>query len=433
MQQKKKKTYPAKYKIGQTIYLILVFYIQNNLYTCAAACAFGFLFSFIPIIMMVLAFLIRLLHASPTIINAIISFTSRYKEMFDIRSFIASLFEYNTFGWVNFLLVLFIIWMARKFFATVMQGINRIFHYKTPLRPLFNQLLIFAGELFIVIIAANIIFLLFTVRQILTLPYLSLLREQFPRLFGLNSSIFINILTYSLIFIFVTISYRFAAGTKPKMKLCVICSALCTGIFFIITKLLFLFLNVENYNLIYGVLSNVMILLFEVYIFFTLFLTCAQAIYVLQFFDSLLLGELYLLPERNDTAILSIIKRILFIKPSSLMDKGDIINLKAGGIIYEKDDRTDDSYYVLDGSVVLNRGNNLSYYDKGSFFGEQACLLNKPRAGEATASTDCTLMKISAASFHALLENNAKVAEKALSEVSDYVAKVYGRTSNFLV
>jgi membrane protein len=429
----RQKKHPGKYMVGQSIYLTTVYYIQNNLYNCAAACAFGFLFSFIPIIMMVLAVLVRILHASPSFINSILSFTGQYRNMFDVRSFVNTLLEYHTFGWIDFLLVLFIIWMARKFFATIMQGINRIFHYKAPSRPLFNQFIIFAGELILVILSVIIISAMFTVRQIFTQPALAFLRNQNPHLLGTTPKIFVNIFAYSLIFIFVTIAYRFAAGTKPGFKLCVICSAVCTAVFFIISELINFFLNIESYNLIYGVLSNVMILLFEVYIFFTLFLTCAQIIYVLQFFDSLILGELYLLPERDDTAILSVIKRILFIKPETLMNKDDVVSVKAGGVIYSKDDTTDDSYYVLNGTVVLNRSDNLTYYDKGAFFGEQACILNKPRAGEAKALSDCELIRIPAAAFHALIENDAKAAEKALSQVSDYVARVYGRTGSFLV
>ncbi|HAH63548.1 MAG TPA: hypothetical protein DCL73_15790 [Treponema sp.] len=433
MKETPRKKRPEKYMVGQTIYLTTVYYIQNNLYSYAAACAFGFLFSFIPIIMMVLAVLVRILHASPTFINSLLSFAGRYKNMFDVQSFINTLLEYKTFGWVDFLLVLFIIWMARKFFATVMQGINHIFHYKAPSRPLSDQFIIFAGELVLVVLSVIIIFSMFTIRQIFTQPALVTLRSQIPHLFGLTSKILINIFAYSLIFIFVTLSYRFAAGTKPEMKLCVVCSAGCTVTFFIISKFMNIFLNVENYNLIYGVLSNVMILLFEVYIFFTLFFTCAQIIYVFQFFDSLILGELYLLPERDDTAILSVIKRVLFIKPATLMKKDDVIAVKSGDIIYSKNDATDECYYVLSGTVVLCRNDNFTYYDKGSFFGEQACILNKPRAGEAKAQTDCELIRIQAASFRALLENDARAAEKALSQVSDYVARVYGRTGDFPV
>jgi len=428
--RKKRQT---KYTVGQLVYLTSVFYVQNNLYDSAAACAFGFLFSFIPIIMIVLTVLVRIVHASPSFINSILTIAGQYKTMFDAKSFINTLLRYKAFGWVDFLLVVFIIWMARTFFATAMRAINRVFHYKAPSRPFLNQLLIFAGELILVFLAVIIISALFTVRQISSQPALAFMRSLFPALLGFTPKFFLTVFEYTLIFLFAAISYRFAAGTKPELKLCFACSAGCTAFFLVVSKIISFFLNIQNYNLIYGVLSSVMILLLEVYLFFTLFLIFAQIIYVLQFFDSLLLGELYLLPERNDTAILSVIKRILFIKPVTLMNSEDVVSVKAGEIIFSKDDTTDDCYYVLNGTVVLNRNDNLTYYDKGAFFGEQSCILNKPRAGEAKALSDGELIRIPGTSFRALLQNDAKAAEKALLQVSDYVSIVYGRTNDFLI
>src|SRR5574344_2241430 len=87
------KRRPTRYLVGQSIYLTLVFYIQNNLYNCAAACAFGFLFSVIPVVMMVLAVLVRFLHASPKLIDSILQFASQYRTMFDASSFINSIVQ----------------------------------------------------------------------------------------------------------------------------------------------------------------------------------------------------------------------------------------------------------------------------------------------------------------------------------------------------
>jgi membrane protein len=423
----------TKHTLGQTIYLTLDFYVQNNLYNYAAACAFGFIFSLIPIVMMTIAILVRILHASPSIINALLAYGKQFKNFFDLESFIMQLLVYHSFNWVDFVLCLFIFWMARKFFATIMQGIARIFHNDAPVRPLINQLIIFAGELILVVIAVVIIVVLFTLHQIFTQPAFSEIRTQVPWLATRFSTIILNLFSYSLIFIFVTIAYRFATGTKPPLKICVICGAICTGLFFIISKLTSIFLNVANYNFIYGILSNAMILLFEMYIFFTLFLTCAQVIYVFQFFDTLLLGELYLLPGRNDIDILSIVRRILFITPDALMRNNNVIEYKADDIIYGKNDNSQDAYYVAAGTVILNRNENLTYYDRGDFFGELTCILDTERNGEAKAATDCKIVRIEAATFRTLLAKNPKTTAKALSQLSNYIAKFYGRTEDFLL
>ena len=431
--KRRHKKRSAKNTVGQLIYLTASFYARNNLYMCAASCAFGFLFSFIPIVMTVLTILVRIIHASPDIIDSVLSRVSEYKTMFDAESFIRALLKMKTFGRLEFVLALFIVLMARKSFAAVMQGMQRIFHKKIKSRALFNHALIVTGELALIFIAAVIILAVFTLRNFFTLSPLSSLPIDLPAKLGISPGTFITLSEFALIFIIVLLAYRYASETKPKLKLCAACSALCTLSFFAAAKLTNEFLNIANYNIIYGVLGGLMVFLLQTYIFFTLFFIFAQVIYIVQFFDPLVLSELYLLPDRDDTKFNSIVKRILFIRPSSVMNEGNVEDYKAGAIIYSKNERSDDSYYVVSGAVLINRNGNLSYCDTGSFFGEETCILDQLRTSEAKAETDCKLMKISAEEFRSLLEINHKTAEKALSHISEYVSRVYGRTETFLL
>ncbi|MBQ9495789.1 MAG: YihY/virulence factor BrkB family protein [Treponema sp.] len=425
----REKNYLSKNMLGQFIYLILTFYIQNNLYTCAAACAFSFLFSFIPIVMIVLTILVRIIHADPTLIESILTRAAEYKQMFNMQSFIDTLMRHNVLNLYDFLLVFFILWMARKSFASMMQGLQRIFHYKIKSRPLFNQALIFMSEITLIIISVIIILAIFAIRQLFMHSFFLTHRIYLPvKILGFLPSMAITFSEFALIFIAITLAYYFMSRTKPKLSLCMMCAALCTLSFFIITIFTKKFMNVSNYNVIYGILSGLMILLFQMYMFFTLFLICAQIIYIIQFFDSLVLGELYLLPERDDTKIISIIKRVLFITPSLLMDTDNVSTYKAGDIIFSTGDIPTDSYYVVSGTVTLTVNDNICYCDKGTSFGEEACILERQRIGEAAALTDCKIMKIPASTFRVLLESNQLAAEKALAHLTEYIAKVYGRT-----
>jgi len=430
--KRRHKKRSVKNTVGQLIYLTASFYARNNLYTCAASCAFGFLFSFIPIVMTVLAVLVRIIHASPEIIDSVLSRVSEYKTMFDAESFIRTLLKMKTFGRIEFVLALFIVLMARKSFATVMQGMQRIFHKKIKSRAIFNQVIIVIGEMAIVVITTLIIVLIFALRNLFTLFPFALPPLEHPPLLSLHPVV-ITLSEFALIFIIVLLAYRYASETKPKLKLCAACSALCTLSFFAAAKVTNEFLNIANYNIIYGVLSGLMIFLFQTYLFFTLFFIFAQTVYIVQFFDPLLLSELYLLPGRDDTKLNSIVKRTLFITPSAIMNKNNVEDYKAGATIYAKNDRSDDSYYVVSGTVLINRNGNLSYCDRGTFFGEETCILDQVRTSEAKAETDCKLMKISAEEFRSLLEINHKTAEKALSHISEYVSRVYGRTETFLL
>ena len=313
-----------------------------------------------------------------------------------------------------------------------MQGTRRIFHKKIKSRALFNHALVVIAELALIVIATLIIVLIFALRNLFTLFLFTALPVELPPIFALSPA-GITVSEFALIFIIVLLAYRYASETKPNVKLCALCSALCTLSFFAAAKLTNEFLNIANYNIIYGVLGGLMVFLLQTYIFFTLFFIFAQVVYIVQFFDPLVLSELYLLPDRDDTKLNSIVKRTLFITPSAIMNKNNVENYKAGSIIYAKNDRSDDSYYVVSGAVRINRNGNLFYCDRGAFFGEETCILDQVRTSEAKAETDCKLMKISAEEFRSLLEINHKTAEKALSHISEYVSHVYGRTETFLL
>ena len=53
----------------QSLYLNVGLFFANDLMSSASACAFGFLFSFIPVSMMIFVILFRFLHATPDVQN----------------------------------------------------------------------------------------------------------------------------------------------------------------------------------------------------------------------------------------------------------------------------------------------------------------------------------------------------------------------------
>lgn len=424
---KKKKSRSKKYRLSkftlaQVVYLFSSFYVQNSLYTCAAACAYSFFFSVIPIIMITLSILVWLTRSSPSLIAEVISYLQQlqYVNFFDVGAFVERVLAYRQTSWVNVVSVLFAFWMARKLFATTMQGMKLIFRGNIKNRFVINQLIVFAGEVAFVVVATVIILLLFGFRLLLTLPIFSVLRGHLEWIGSRLSVTLVNFVAYLIVFIFVSLVYRFSSRTKPSMKLCVVSSALCTVAFFIVTRIMLLFMNFSNYNLVYGVLASLMILLLEIYIFFLIFFGGAQLIYVVQFFSTLLIGELYLLPPHDTREMKSVLRRILFINPVSLMDKDDVIYCAAGDVIYKDNENSYDVYYIAQGSVVVKLDREFVYFVRGDFFGAVNCLLETPRNGTAVATVECKLIKFNADTFRKVVEKNPKTAEKALKQTSIY-------------
>ncbi len=406
--------------------MTVIFYFKNNLGLAAGSCTFGFIFSFIPIIMLILTSCIGLMSAYPRILTWISSSLSLViGDVFDISSYIERLSSGFSVSGVNIVLTFFIIWMARKLFASIIQAMRSIFNTVAPARLVLNQLLTFAGELVVIVICAVVLFAAFISSQILTLPVFMRFKEVFPLIFSSLSNNVVSIAFYFILFLFTLVCYRVASGTKPPVKLCIATSVMCVGFFYMVVWFVSRTINKANYSTIYGILSNLMILLFEVWFFFSIFVFFAQLIYVWQYLDFLMVGEIYLLPNRTNMTKLEAIHRLLFINPYALMENENLVHYKKGEKIYSEGDAVECAFYVFQGSVVEKQKEFTVNRFKGDSFGETELIMKTKRISETVAQTDCTLIRIPEKDFEILIGRNTRAAKKAIEAISS----AYGKTS----
>lgn len=417
--------------IAQSLFLNLKLFFQNGLLSYSSACSFDLIFSVIPVLLMIVLIAVRVFHASPELLSSIYNAIPEIQKYFDTSRMISEFQNIKSFSTLEAVLVFFIVWMARRLFASVFAALRNIFHDQQKRRELFNQILVFVFEMIFVSIVVSFIFAYMSVRTILKMPFF----QRFPQLdFIFSSSIDgkdLSLISNILLFVIITLVYKIASGTKPKLSLCLGVGFLCTASFWIFRTVLHLFINVSRYNLIYGVLGNVIILLMDVFFFFMFFLFFAQYIFVCQFFDELLLGELYLLPKKEEATFAGKLKRKLFIRPDFLLANPlSLANLKSGEKLYEDGDKDTFAYYVLQGAVKVAR----SEYDeekihlRGDFFGELNCVLFKPRTSTATAVTESKVVKIRGKTFRFLVNSNPDVAQKVLQELSEYLSMLSTKT-----
>ena len=226
--------------------------------------------------------------------------------------------------------------------------------------------------------------------------------------------------------LFRSVLYKSASGTKPSIWLCLISSLLCTFSFWVFRLVMRSFLNVGHYNMIYGVLGHLIILFMEIFFFFVFFLVFAQFINVVQFFDELLLGELYLLPTIAQKGLGADMKRAFFIRPDFLIakNKTNVVSYKPGDIIFNKDDEDSFAYYIIKGSVkILPDSQTPDIYvlaHRGEFFGETSCILEQKRNFTAMAVISTRIIKIESERFRFLVQQNPEVAKKVLKQISPF-------------
>lgn len=415
----------------QSLYLTINFFVKNDLYSYASACAFGFLFSFIPVLMLCLVVILRILHASPDLLMNYLHSNEALSKIINIENTASSILSVQSITIFEIVTSIAIIMMARRFFSSVVNSMNCIFKNEMKSKGWLNQVIIFGGEAILVILISIITTAVVSLRSIQRWEVFEELRNIFPFLIGSFTKTIVNTVPTMIEFILITLMYREGSRTRPPLFHTVIASASCTFIFWAFQRLMNLFINVNRYNLVYGVLSNIVVLLLEVWFFFIIFLFFAQFLFVAQFFETLLMSELYLLPSRENVQLAYAIKRVIFIQPDSLMLKEEnVLKLKKGDIIYSENDSGTDVFYIIKGTVIVFRVNKNDYKDEGTFFGEQACMMNDIRVDTAVAHTDVELLRVSSEKFYEILNKNPDVSRKALSQISNYFAKFYGLNSD---
>lgn len=185
-----------------------------------------------------------------------------------------------------------------------------------------------------------------------------------------------------------------------------------------------------RYNLVYGILSNIIVLLLEVYMFFFLFLFFTQFLYVSQFFDSFLLARIYLLPAYNDPNPIKQIERSMFIEPRNLYERF-ALHKKPGEIIFNIGEESNEVYYIWEGNIGLVMPNQVIELQRGNTFGEFACLTGGQRTATAIALGNVTILRIPGTLFLEAMDTDGEMSRRSLQMIADYVRKMNNSSEIF--
>ena len=406
-------------KIGQVFYLTCSNFIGNNLWESASACSFGFIFSFVPLALIIFTVLVGIIRVNPALLEYVNAFSKQIEQIVDIQPFISNILNKRNFHIVDVFLAVWIIWMARKMFLSIVRAMNKIFKSQKKHRDILNQGLMLVSEFILVLVIAAIIIFLFGFNQLVTSSIFEPLQGFLPAIVNQSSSNIVSLAMYFVIFIFTFFAYRVLSGTKPPLWICFVCGLLDSLCFYFISVWVADFMNLTNYNIVYGTISTVIILMMKVYLFFTFFLFFAQMICVIQNFQLLLECEVYLLPPSEKTGLLASLRRILFINPSSLKTAENAKTYKDGELVFKSGQKADFVYDVRKGVIREKVGNKVIEHGKGSFVGDTLCLLDESFRGTGIASGDCRILIFTAQEFKTIMKKSPQAASKALSKLAE--------------
>lgn len=324
--------------------------------------------------------------------------------------------------------------MSQRFFLSIAAALKSIFHSSVKKKGIISRIFVLFGEILFVISIALLLFISTAVVSFFSsslsstpffLRFIPVTVQNFFLTMGIKLATY---LPQFIILAILVLVFRFVSGTKPSWLTCLLFSGFCVLSILIIHFFFSFFLVTFRYNLIYGILSSLIVLLLEVFSFFLIFLISAQMIYIIQFFDTLLLSELYLIPDRDNTHLLETLERILFLSPQNILVKSrDYCSITKGTVIFQEGDSTSDVYFLFSGTVELSTQNYTRYIESGNFFGEISSFFQQNRTFSAKAHSDICVLTISRDIFSKLIHSQPEAAQKLISLVSEYSSHIYGR------
>ncbi|MCL2243601.1 MAG: YihY/virulence factor BrkB family protein [Treponema sp.] len=414
--------------------LIITFqlYGENGLANHAAACAYGFLFSMAPMLLLTVIFIFYVFKPSPQAIISLVSNIPLMENIFDEQWLTSDLFSMTSMPGISGILsVLGILWAARILALSMKRGLLAVFSSAKYRNPVINTLVTVILETGVLIFILIVIVSSRTARNFLLLldfmpqsPLLSIAASQNGR----------DIINFILMGLAAFIIYYYVPAVSVRKF-----PAFMGALLFIITsfftaEFLDFLVNTSRISFLYGALENIILLLVNVYFFFTFFFLGAQFAYVIDSFDALLFSKLRQVKKGADSPTsgtdkqlrrMNLLYKLCFPVDGSL--KKYLRKFKKNDIIITQGDTGDDIYYLVEGEVEIlfetksdiKSADNMSengesgvtinsagILSTGSFFGEMGYLLSEDRSATVIARTDVVVFSLPPSLFDTIIRHD---------------------------
>jgi membrane protein len=405
--------------ILQKISLSINFFFKNELLNHAGAAAFFFLLSVTPVFLLMLISFERYLTSYPDISVSFFAFLKSINENLDKDLLVKiGLLNVNTaaigiFGFINLL------WAAGLILTSIQRGLGIIFPAE-KIRPqhVINFLsFILLGFFLLLAILATLASMGLNFFQSLLSDNL-IIQTLFQTLFSFIRRLLPFLITFLVIFL----TYRLLPPRKPKTASSLVGAFLCALSIILLHILFSKFFNISQYNVIYGLIGSLILMVLWVHFSFILFFFFAEYIFVTDRIDVLLLERLYffkLLNKKKEKKI----GKFLFSHPERIFDKY-AKRYNPGETLFAQGDESKDIFFIFKGSISIYQTidedrQKITTLKEGEVFGEMAYLLNENRTATAVAETESILLVIVPDIFEELLHANYTFSRNLIQLLSN--------------
>ena len=420
----------------QCLVITLQFFGENSLANHASACAYGFLLSAAPALMLVSFFLFTALSLltgsgeeyNPHILAAQISSIPLLEGVLNETWLINALPSFSETGMklrgmAGLVSIACIFWAGRVFALSLQRGLKIIFTGTKKRNPLTDNIAVLLVEL--VVLIAAMLMLLFSQSA----RHIYEIFSYFPVV-----SIFLSILTrYNIHFVFLFIlalifflicRYFIANGPSRRSafwgSLCFVFSSA------VLSRILTMLLSQTRYNFLYGTLGRLVTLLVQVFFFFMFFFVCAQLASVLDSFDALLFTKLHQARSKKKRR-LGLLDKLFFPVEGRLQKY--FRSYSGGMTIFSREDTGEEVFYLLEGEVEVfmlseNSGEKSILLNEGDFFGEMGHFLSENRSATTKARTDVSVLVLPPVLFDEILKHDMAMGRTIIEHLSGRLKKM---------
>ena len=413
----------------QRLFITVQLYTGNGLANHAAACAYGFLLSMAPILLLIALILSFTLKASPSAIMALLTGIPILKDLFNKEWLASDFFTLSKPGISGIVSAVSIIWAGMILSLSMQRGLKIIFPGERARNPVVNTLVTLAIEAVVLII---ILIAIFSSRTAMWFYRTFHFLPEMPLLLFLTSRAGMRLSLILLLWLSSFLAYLFVPVNYPRKLSALQGAFLCTLAYSCVSLFLDFILNISKYNFLYGTLGSLVILLVNVYFFFNFFFLGAQFAFVTDSFDALFfskLRQITVIPaedaEAKETAQKRLFSRLLYklYFPHNGRMTRYLRRYGKGGIVFTQGDSGEDIYYLLDGEVevLLSASHDDSpagIIKAGSFFGEMGHLLSEERSATIRAKTDVSVFVLPPPLFDAVLKYDTNLDRNIIEHIS---------------
>jgi membrane protein len=337
----------------------------------------------------------------------------------DTRVVVESYLSSKIVGVSGIIAVFNLVWTARVFALSLQRGLRVVFPDSNGSNPIRSNLMTFA-----IVFAA----LVYALTFILSSWFSTYVRGA-PTAGFLGSLLQTGILTLTKFLpvfglgLLAFFTYRFVPAVPPKQKAAFAGAALCIVCYLVVSTIFGAMLDPTKYNLLYGALGGLIILLANVYFFFTFFFLGAQLAFVVDSYDALVFSRFRKMAA-NKKAGSSVLERRLFSNPEGPLKKF-LRNFEDGEVLFTRGEKDQDIFYVISGSIAiyLDQGEKkteqkVATLGAGSFIGEIAYLLSEARTATAKAEGSAVVLVLPPPLFDEVLKSDSEAARHVIGALS---------------